>query len=87
MNPVIKVLKDNNISDEQISAIFTELTQNPIMAMATIGSLGIPQEELQPVMMQVMTNPALIKEAVVELGLDMEAVEKAKAQLDESNQK
>ncbi|QOL24344.1 DUF2999 family protein [Thalassotalea sp. LPB0316] len=83
MNPIIALLKDNHISDEQIKTIFTELTQNPLMAMATIGSLGIPQEQLQPVMMQVMTNPSLIKEAVAELGLDMAALEQAKAQLDQ----
>lgn len=84
MNPIIQLLKDNNISDEQITVVFNELTQNPLMAMATIGSLGIPQEQLQPVMMQVMTNPSLIKEAVEELGLDFDAVEKAKQQLDQN---
>ncbi|GLX87279.1 hypothetical protein tloyanaT_35320 [Thalassotalea loyana] len=83
MNPIIELLKENNISDQQINEIFTELTQNPLMAMATIGNLGIPPEQLQPVMMQVMTNPALIKEAVAELGLDMSAVEQAKRTLDE----
>ena len=84
MNPIIQLLKDNNISDEQIAVVFNELTQNPLMAMATIGSLGIPQEQLQPVMMQVMTNPGLIKEAVEELGLDFDAVENAKQQLDQN---
>lgn len=83
MNPIIELLKENNISDQQINEIFTDLTQNPLMAMATIGNLGIPPEQLQPVMMQVMTNPALIKEAVAELGLDMSAVEQAKRTLDE----
>ena len=81
MNPIIQLLKTQNISDEKIASIFKELTENPLMAMNTIASLGIPQEQLQPVMMQVMTNPALIKEAVEELGLDFSAVEKAKAQL------
>ena len=84
MNPIIELLKAQDISDEQIASIFKELTENPIMAMATIGSLGIPPEQLQPVMMQVMTNPNLIKEAVVELGLDFSAVEKAKAQMDQA---
>ncbi len=83
MNPIIELLKENNISDQQINEIFTELTQNPLMAMATIGNLGIPPEQLQPVMMQVMTKPVLIKEAVAELGLDMSAVEQAKRTLDE----
>lgn len=81
MNPIIQLLKAQNISDEKIASIFKELTENPFMAMNTIAGLGIPQEQLQPVMMQVMTNPALIKEAVEELGLDFSAVEKAKAQL------
>lgn len=81
MNPIIQLLKAQNISDEKIASIFKELTENPLMAMNTIAGLGIPQEQLQPVMMQVMTNPALIKEAVEELGLDFSAVEKAKAQL------
>lgn len=81
MNPIIQLLKAQNISDEKIASIFKELTENPLMAMNTIAGLGIPQEQLQPVMMQVMTNPALIKEAVEELGLDFSEVEKAKAQL------
>lgn len=83
MNPIIELLKEANISDEQIRSIFEELTTNPIMAMATIGQLGIAPEKLQPVMGQVMLNPDLIKQAVEELGLDYSAVEKAKSQLNQ----
>lgn len=83
MNPIIQLLKEANISDEQIKSIFVELTTNPLIAMATIGNLGIAPEKLQPVMTQVMMNPALIKEAVEELGLDYSAVEKAKDQLNQ----
>ncbi len=82
MNPIIQILKEQNISDEKTAAIFKELTENPLMAMNTIGSLGIAPEKLQAVMMQVMTNPNLIKEAVNELGLDFSAVEKAKQKMD-----
>ncbi len=81
MNPIIAILKENNISDEKISELFEALTQNPLMAMGIIGQLGIPQEKLQQLMMLVMQNPALIKEAVEELGLDFSKVEAAKAQL------
>ncbi|OLQ86839.1 hypothetical protein BIY21_17750 [Vibrio ponticus] len=81
MNPIIALLKENNISDEQISAIFETLTQNPLAAMATIAQLGLPQDKLQMLMAQVMQNPALIKEAVDELGLDFAKVEAAKEQL------
>ncbi|NMP32709.1 DUF2999 family protein [Thalassotalea sp. M1531] len=81
MNPILQLLKAENISDQKITSIFKELTQSPLTAMATIGGLGIEPEKLQPVMMQVMTNPNLIKEAVKELGLDLSAVEKAKEQL------
>lgn len=81
MNPIIQLLKDANISDEQTKDIFQSLTENPLMAMATIGQLGIPPEKLQAVMMQVMANPNLIKEAVDELGLDFSAVEKAKQEI------
>ncbi len=81
MNPIIAILKDNNISDEKISELFEALTQNPLMAMGIIGQLGIPQEKLQQLMTLVMQNPALIKEAVEELGLDFSKVEAAKAQL------
>ena len=81
MNPIIQLLKEANVSDEQIRSIFEELTTNPMMAMATIGQLGIAPEKLQPVMTQVMMNPDLIKQAVEELGLDYSAVEKAKSQL------
>jgi len=81
MNPIIALLKENNISDEQISEVFQALTQNPLVAMATIGQLGLPQEKLQLLMGQVMQNPALIKEAVEELGLDFSKVEEAKARL------
>ncbi len=81
MNPIIAMLKENNISDEQISEIFEVLTQNPLAAMATISQLGLPQEQLQALMGQVMQNPALIKEAVEELGLDFAKVEAAKEQL------
>ncbi|AIY66858.1 DUF2999 family protein [Pseudoalteromonas piratica] len=82
MNPIIALLKENNISDERINDIFQVLTENPMAAMLTISQLGLPQEQLQQVMGQVMLNPALIKEAVEELGLDFSKVEDAKAQLD-----
>lgn len=82
MNPIIALLKENNISDERINEIFQVLTENPMVAMLTISQLGLPQEQLQQVMGQVMLNPALIKEAVEELGLDFSKVEDAKAQLD-----
>ncbi len=78
MNPIIALLKENNISDEQINEIFQTLTQNPLAAMATISQLGLPQDKLQMLMAQVMQNPVLIKEAVDELGLDFSKVEEAK---------
>lgn len=81
MNPIIKLLKDAQISDDNIAAIFKELTENPLMAMNTIAQLGLPQDKLQAVMMQVMAAPELIKQAVEELGLDFSAVEKAKQTL------
>ena len=81
MNPILQLLKEANISDEQIRSIFEELTTSPLTAMATIGQLGIAPEKLQPVMTQVMMNPDLIKQAVEELGLDYSAVEQAKSQL------
>ncbi|MFB9136284.1 DUF2999 family protein [Vibrio olivae] len=81
MNPIIAMLKENNISDQQIHDIFQALTQNPLAAMATISQLGLPQEDLQKLMGQVMQNPALIKEAVDELGLDFSKVEEAKQKL------
>ncbi len=81
MNPIIAMLKENNISDQQINDIFQALTQNPLAAMATISQLGLPQEDLQKLMGQVMQNPALIKEAVDELGLDFSKVEEAKQKL------
>lgn len=81
MNPILAILKENNISDAQIGELFQTLTENPLAAMATIGQLGLPQEQLQQLMGQVMQNPTLIKEAVEELGLDFSKVEAAKAQL------
>lgn len=86
MNPIIALLKENNISDEQISEVFQALTQNPLAAMATIGQLGLPQEQLQLLMGQVMQNPALIKEAVEELGLDFSKVEEAKQRMQQQQQ-
>jgi len=81
MNPILALLKENNISDRQIGELFQALTQNPLAAMMTISQLGLPQEKLQLLMGQVMQNPALIKEAVEELGLDFSKVEEAKAKL------
>ncbi|MCY9828992.1 DUF2999 family protein [Vibrio chagasii] len=81
MNPILAMLKENNISDAQISELFQTLTENPLAAMATISQLGLPQDKLQMLMGQVMHNPALIKEAVEELGLDFSKVEAAKEQL------
>ncbi|GLS89502.1 hypothetical protein GCM10007916_05690 [Psychromonas marina] len=83
MNPIIQTLKEQNISDFKIAELFQTLTENPLAAMATIQSLGIPEEKLKPLMMMVMTNPALIKQAVEELGLDFSKVEAAKATLQE----
>ncbi|MCL1057234.1 hypothetical protein CXF83_20470 [Shewanella sp. Choline-02u-19] len=81
MNPILAILKEHNISDAQISELFQTLTENPMMAMATVGQLGIPAEKLQQMMGLVMQAPGLIKEAVTELGLDFSKVEAAKAQL------
>lgn len=84
MNPIIQTLKDHNVTDEKISEVFQALTQNPLAAMTTIQSLGIPQEKLQPLMMTVMTNPDLLKQAVEELSLDFSKVEAAQAKLQEN---
>jgi len=81
MNPIIALLKKNNVSNDKIQELFQALTQNPLAAMAIVGQLGLPQEQLQLLMGQVMQNPALIKEAVEELGLDFSKVEEAKAKL------
>ncbi|MBD1576148.1 MULTISPECIES: DUF2999 family protein [Vibrio] len=81
MNPIIAMLKENNIQDAQIRELFEIMTQNPMAAMATISQLGLPQDQLQMLMAQVMQNPALLKEAVNELGLDFSKVEAAKDQL------
>lgn len=86
MNPILALLKENNISDAQINELFQTLTENPLAAMATIGQLGLPQEQLQLLMGQVMQNPALIKEAVEELGLDFSKVEEAKEKLQNQQQ-
>jgi len=81
MNPIIQLLKDANISDTQTKEVFSALTENPLMAMATIGQLGLAPEKLQAVMLQVMSEPQLIKDAVDELGFDFSAVEEIKQQL------
>ena len=81
MNPIIQVLEEQNIEREKIEELFTTLTQNPMMAMGVISSLGIPPEKLQSIMGMIMTNPAIVKEAVDELGLDFSAVQKAQDSL------
>jgi len=83
MNPIIAMLKEQNISEEKINELFQALTENPLMAMGVIGQLGIPPEKLQAMMGLVMTQPELIKEAVEELGLDFSKVEAAKVKLKE----
>jgi len=81
MNPIIAILKEHNVSDAQTKEVFQALTENPMMAMATVQQLGIPAEKLQSMMMLLMQNPGLIKEAVEELGLDFAKVEAAKESL------
>jgi hypothetical protein len=81
MNPIIAILKEHNIADEQIKSHFETLTENPLMAMGVVQQLGIPQDKLQQLMGLVMQNPGLIKEAVEELGLDFAKVEAAKEKL------
>ena len=81
MNPIIALLKENQVSDEKINELFQTLTENPLAAMATVSQLGLPQDKLQLLMGQVMQNPALIKEAVDELGLDFAKVQAAKEKL------
>lgn len=81
MNPILAMLRENNISDEQINDLFQALTENPLAAMATLNQLELPQESLQLLMGQVMQNPALLEEAVKELGLDFSKVEEAKEKL------
>lgn len=41
MNPILAMLKENNISNEQIKELFQTLTQNPLAAMATLAQLGL----------------------------------------------
>ena len=84
MNPIIQSLKELNVSEDKIKELFQVLTDNPMMAMVTIQSLGLPPEKLQAIMMMVMSSPDLIKEAVEELGLDFAKVEEAKAKLKEN---
>ncbi|MGL5360484.1 MAG: DUF2999 family protein [Shewanella sp.] len=81
MNPIISLLKEHQISDNQIIELFQTLTANPFAAMAAISQLGIPAEQLQQLLALVMQNPSLIKDAVTELGLDYAKVEAAKSQL------
>lgn len=81
MNPILSILKEHQVSDEQIASLFQTLTENPMMAMATVGQLGIAPEKLQQLMGLIMQNPGLIKEAVEELGLDFAKVEAAKEKL------
>ena len=42
MNPIIAILKEHNVSDAKIQELFQTLTENPLMAMGTLGQLGIP---------------------------------------------
>ena len=81
MNPIIQMLKEENISEEKTKELFQAFTENPLMAMGIIQQLGIPPEKLQELMGLVMMQPNLIKEAVEELGLDFSKVEAAKATL------
>lgn len=81
MNPIIQMLKEQNINDDKINELFQTLTENPFMAMGVIQQLGIPADKLQAIMGLVMTSPHLIKEAVEELGLDFSKVEAAKEKL------
>ncbi len=83
MNPIIQMLKEQNIGEEKIKELFQALTENPLMAMGVIQQLGIPAEKLQALMGLVMTQPSLIKEAVEELGLDFAKIEAAKSKLKE----
>ena len=83
MNPIIQILQENNIQQDQISELFEALTSNPMAAMMKVQELGIPADRLQALMAMVMTNPQLIKDAVEELGLDFSKVEEAKNKLSE----
>ena len=80
MNPIIETLKEHNVSDEQVHALFSAFLENPMLAMAQIQQLGIPPEKLQQLMALVMTQPNLIKEAAESLGINAEQVEQAKQQ-------
>ena len=80
MNPIIETLKEHNVSDEQVHALFSAFLENPMMAMAQIQQLSIPPEKLQQLMALVMTQPNLIKEAAESLGINAEQVEQAKQQ-------
>ena len=42
MNPILAILKEHNIGDEQVTELFQTLTENPLMAMGVIQQLGIP---------------------------------------------
>lgn len=81
MNPIIQLLKEQNIEQSKINELFEALTANPLMAMAKVQELGIPAEKLQSLMAMIMTNPQIIKDAVEELGLDFSKVEEAKEKL------
>jgi hypothetical protein len=81
MNPIIQILNELNISADKTKELFQAFTENPMMAMGMVQSLGIPPEKLQQIMGLVMTNPNIIKEAVEELGLDFSKVEHVKDQL------
>ncbi|MQD84182.1 DUF2999 family protein, partial [Vibrio parahaemolyticus] len=55
--------------------------QNPLVSMATISHIVLPQDQPKALMAQVMQNTGLNKEAVEELGLEFSKVVEAKAKL------
>ncbi|MBQ4832263.1 DUF2999 family protein [Pseudoalteromonas sp. MMG010] len=83
MNPIIAILQEHNVSNEQVTSLFEAFSENPMLAMAQIQTLGIAPEKLQQLMAVVMTQPHLIKEATDELGLDFEKVKEAKEKLNQ----
>lgn len=69
MDKLLSILKDNQLSGEQIMALLESIAQNPIMAVSTIQQLDLPFEQSQQAILLLMQHTKFIQQAVNQLDI------------------
>ena len=77
------IFKKENVGEQELQGLITQLKTNPMVAMATLQGM-LPPDALQQVMAAVMQNPASVDELAAEIGVSQAEVDELKKSINPS---